>query len=926
MSTPATQTLANLLGDNLSVRMMGAVGDGLTDDRTAFGASVVGALAAADAVGSDSISLIVPNGKYFLGSFDPAYPAGAALSAHIIVDGGSGAMRRLKIIGRGATIVTALHPTSSSDLSTILYVTGNLTVEISGFKFINTHPPTSGDTCAVRLWGGTGLTLKQPHVHHCEFRNFSRPLSVGGYDVLDVDNCQFLWDLGRDSGTLAGNPCVGIWAGADQVANPANNTRVHKCYFNGCMNGSISAFATQKWSADGLVYGQSKGWCVTENIVVNHAFEAIYIQARIGESGEPTPPAETTRYPCEIRGNIIDDAQPSGTVFTGPGSPDIVTIRCEESEALVDDNTGRSVVNGIVGDGINVGTPSVVRNLKVSRNRLFMLQGSDGNCFQGMYFNNTSNLEVTDNLVCFDGAAGTGSTAWNNGLAGIALGDANTGPILLDNIVRDDDPGATTTPIYSYWIQQSTGFLFDRNQSIGTQFGINSVNTGPIPSGIINTHTWLNVATPLSGNFTSILLALQSVTFTPTAGATGWYTILLVPAALASASGRLFISTPTSPLYDNTVTDIGIDFNVAGYGQDCTFIETRYQNYNGGVISAIRASNTTPGGAVQVDIQVSTATAPEPITLTLVQSQVGILLVQAPAVGATPLANVFQLTCGEGLRTNSGLSVMKAAGFGTTSPTDPLHVFRANGTQSNMCVEQASQAAWRVGMAASSPNLRIATTSGLTSPYVEFVPGTGLILYNQVTLPSLAGTGTRVVGADASGDLVITSVAGGITQLTGDVTAGPGSGSQASTVGKLQGSVVLSGTPSSGEALVATSSTAASWQAVSPTFPAWTPYSPSVGNLSSPSVAASGQQSGKTAFVRIVVSGTSNGSLPTVTLPYAPLDNNQAFAVQVFGTGKFLPAAVAVSGSTLQVNLANSVTFSLGVSYEIWIQGVYETS
>jgi hypothetical protein len=56
----------------------------------------------------------------------------------------------------------------------------------------------------------------------------------------------------------------------------------------------------------------------------------------------------------------------------------------------------------------------------------------------------------------------------------------------------------------------------------------------------------------------------------------------------------------------------------------------------------------------------------------------------------------------------------------------------------------------------------------------------------------------------------------GITQLTGDVTAGPGSGSQAATVASIQG-VVISGTPSTGQVLEATSSTAASWQTVSGT-------------------------------------------------------------------------------------------------------------
>lgn len=53
----------------------------------------------------------------------------------------------------------------------------------------------------------------------------------------------------------------------------------------------------------------------------------------------------------------------------------------------------------------------------------------------------------------------------------------------------------------------------------------------------------------------------------------------------------------------------------------------------------------------------------------------------------------------------------------------------------------------------------------------------------------------------------------GITQLTGDVTAGPGSGSVAATVAAIQG-VVISGTPSAGQGLIATAANAAHWAAI----------------------------------------------------------------------------------------------------------------
>jgi hypothetical protein len=52
----------------------------------------------------------------------------------------------------------------------------------------------------------------------------------------------------------------------------------------------------------------------------------------------------------------------------------------------------------------------------------------------------------------------------------------------------------------------------------------------------------------------------------------------------------------------------------------------------------------------------------------------------------------------------------------------------------------------------------------------------------------------------------------GINQLTGDVTAGPGGGSQVATAVNLPGHVALSGTPASGKVPTATDATHATWQ------------------------------------------------------------------------------------------------------------------
>lgn len=60
----------------------------------------------------------------------------------------------------------------------------------------------------------------------------------------------------------------------------------------------------------------------------------------------------------------------------------------------------------------------------------------------------------------------------------------------------------------------------------------------------------------------------------------------------------------------------------------------------------------------------------------------------------------------------------------------------------------------------------------------------------------------------------------GITQLTGDATAGPGTGSQAATVVAIQGRAVLSALPDSGDVLA--------WNAGASR---WEPTAPSAGGL-----------------------------------------------------------------------------------------------
>ena len=169
-------------------------------------------------------------------------------------------------------------------------------------------------------------------------------------------------------------------------------------------------------------------------------------------------------------------------------------------------------------------------------------------------------------------------------------------------------------------------------------------------------------------------------------------------------------------------------------------------------------------------------------------------------------------------------------------------------------------------------------TAGCGSIYLDY---TGGKLWVQATS-----------GSNNTGWAVGTS---GITALTGDVTA-TGPGSSAATLA----------------------------------LPAWTAFSPGTTNLTSVTTTlARGQQKGKTAFVRIKLVGTSNGSTPTIGIPYTNFDAFECFAVAVLDqtAGNYLPAVCTIGGTgVVQIILTGGTAYINAHVYQFWIQGSYETT
>lgn len=107
--------------------------------------------------------------------------------------------------------------------------------------------------------------------------------------------------------------------------------------------------------------------------------------------------------------------------------------------------------------------------------------------------------------------------------------------------------------------------------------------------------------------------------------------------------------------------------------------------------------------------------------------------------------------------------------------------------------------------------------------------------------------------------------------------------------------------------------------------PAWNSYTPTVVNLSGVLVDAAYTQHGKDVFFRTAISGTSNGSNPTVTLPLTPQSSNITASCAASQAGAAFACLASVSGSTVTLHVYNNTAFANTLAYAFVLGGVYDT-
>ena len=204
------------------------------------------------------------------------------------------------------------------------------------------------------------------------------------------------------------------------------------------------------------------------------------------------------------------------------------------------------------------------------------------------------------------------------------------------------------------------------NVSAGAVVGTTLSAQGVIYASGGNSSLWnSSYNTSTTYQSTSSNFVYQRITsFTPTVG--DWYRII-------TGNGMMGGTVKIGGIYNNCITDVEFQFNMAGYGTGGSIQQTRFSSYNNGNVSQVRiGGNPSAGNVVYLDINVgssSGAYAPLYIQYTPSAGTYTGTLVTSPVSGATvPSTSAgyyYLLSLGHGFRTTNsviGNSIQDLAG------------------------------------------------------------------------------------------------------------------------------------------------------------------------------------------------------------------------------------------------------------------------
>ncbi len=267
-------------GQVYNVKTFGAAGDGSTDDTTAIQSAV------SACVTNGGGTVLFPPGTYFINSYSTV---GGSNDCIRINNTGSTPIT-VALEGRDATVTTPLGLNVNPSLVNVFHFFGaHVNSSVRSMKFVGTHGLIQGTIAAVAVSGGnnnTGFLMTG-----CESHNFGQHVWMSGCTSPRIIGNTFIQDKGRDSGNFglpaglgtAPNVAIFVYTSADFQCS---NVVVSENYYDGCALGLSGT--TYSWPGDGLLAGTAQGWLVTNNVIKNHAFEGIQINARNGSSPQFT--------------------------------------------------------------------------------------------------------------------------------------------------------------------------------------------------------------------------------------------------------------------------------------------------------------------------------------------------------------------------------------------------------------------------------------------------------------------------------------------------------------------------------------------------------------------------------------------------------------------------------------------------------------
>lgn len=246
----------------------------------------------------------------------------------------------------------------------------------------------------------------------------------------------------------------------------------------------------------------------------------------------------------------------------------------------------------------------------------------------------------------------------------------------------------------------------------------------------------------------------------------------------------------------------------------------------------------------------------------------------------------------------------------------------------------------------SGGGLLTVTTSGsvgssfanASGPALDIVSGFGLQVQSIRMNPANLGGELAIYGSGSSGGtsttLNILSESGGSVSTAGGGTSfwavsdgthsiNIGVASNAATL-KINGNTVID---DSRNATVNNLTVNGTCTGCSAAFSgAWSSYTPSTTHLSSTSTTAASITNSKSTFVRLQVTGTSDGTNPALGLPNTPASSAQTLACTITTSGATVNCVAVFSSSTVVINVYDNSALANGTVYTINVQGVYENT